>query len=217
MPIQQNSRVSNFFDEYAKDFSAIYGNDNSFLVSFINRIFRKSMRLRFIKTLEGCSPVDGRSILDVGCGPGHYSIALARMGAKRVLGIDFAEGMLKLASENARRLNVEKICCFQKNDFVAYNFEEDFDYTILMGIMDYIEKPEEMIQKVLSVTKVRAFFSFPLDGGLLAWQRKLRYSYKCALFMYMEGQIIELFSRMNHRRLEIQRNDRELFVTAHML
>src|ERR1700759_4235292 len=94
-------RTQTFFHQYANDFDAIYGNQNGVVDSVINKLFRKSMRLRYEKSVEGCEPVQGRSVLDIGCGPGHYSITLAQRGASRVVGIDFAEGMLDIAAKQA--------------------------------------------------------------------------------------------------------------------
>lgn len=209
-------RTSTFFDGYAQDFNAIYGTRHSFLNAAVNHFFRSSMRLRYLKTLEGCSPVAGHTVLDVGCGPGHFSIALAKGGADSVLGIDFAEGMLNLARKSAEQAGVNQNCRFEQANFLEREFDAKFDYTILMGLMDYMEDPLLVIRKALAVTNKRAFFSFPLDGGILAWQRKLRYKSRCDLFMYTQIQVLELFARMDHERLEIAQIDRDLFVTAHM-
>ena len=46
--------------------------------------------------------------------------------------------------------------------------------------------PRSGDRKILSLTANTAFFSFPLNGGLLAWQRKLRYRRRCALYMYLK-------------------------------
>ena len=80
-----SDRTSEFFDRYAVDFDSIYGNDNKALQRIANRLFRRAMLVRYQKTIAGCQPVAGRSVIDIGCGPGHYSITLARQGAERVL------------------------------------------------------------------------------------------------------------------------------------
>src|ERR1019366_5123888 len=95
-------RTQVFFHRYANDFDAIYSNRGGLLNGILNGMFRKSMKLRYLKTIEGCQPIQGKTALDVGCGPGHYAITLAQRGAARVLGIDFAEGMLHIAAEHAR-------------------------------------------------------------------------------------------------------------------
>src|SRR5215469_8709539 len=145
------SRVSQFFDGYARDFDAIYGNDNGWFKSLINKLFRRSMARRYRRTMEGCSPIAGRSVLDIGCGPGRYSVALAKRGASEVLGIDFADGMLQIACEHAANEGVTT-CRFEKRDFLNFNFGRTFDYTIVTGFMDYASEPAEVVKKTLSLT-----------------------------------------------------------------
>ena len=36
---------------------------------------------RFLRTLDECDPLDGKLVLDVGCGSGQYAAALADGGA----------------------------------------------------------------------------------------------------------------------------------------
>jgi 2-polyprenyl-3-methyl-5-hydroxy-6-metoxy-1,4-benzoquinol methylase len=206
--------VSEFFDSYSHDFNAIYGNENTFLNRIINQFFRKSMHLRYVKSLEGCDPIEGKTVLDVGCGPGHYGVALAAKGARRVLGIDFAEGMIELARKNAERAGVEDKCEFKVADFSTYPFQEAFDYSIVMGFMDYVAQPVPIIRRVLGLTRSKAFFSFPADGGLLAWQRKLRYKRRCDLFMYTRPQIESLFAAAGARDVKLERISRDFFATA---
>jgi 2-polyprenyl-3-methyl-5-hydroxy-6-metoxy-1,4-benzoquinol methylase len=208
--------AADFFDAYASDFDAIYGGKNSFIHRLINRFLRKSMRLRYLKTIEGCRPIEGRTVLDVGCGPGHYCAALAERGAAHVCGIDFAEGMIDLANRNAVQRGVADRCEFIVDDFLARRFEHRFDYTMVMGFMDYVDVPRKVIDKVLSLTADRAFFSFPAAGGLLAWQREMRYRRRCRLYLYHEEQIAELFIGAACERVEIERISRDFFVTVHI-
>lgn len=209
-----SSKVSHFFDGYAHDFDAIYGNKNGLANSIINRLFRQSMKLRYLKSLEACMPIMGHSVLDIGCGPGHYSVAFAKLGASEVLGIDFAEGMLQVARARAVNEGNAKVCRFEKRDFLEHDFGRKFDYTILMGFMDYIERPAEVVKKALAITAVRSCFSFPLDDGFLAWQRKLRYKSRCELYMYSEDQVRNLFADCGCVKVNIERIGRDLFVAA---
>lgn len=208
-----DSKVSQFFDGYAHDFDAIYGNKNGWFDSVINKLFRRTMEVRYLKTLEGCSPIAGRSVLDIGCGPGHYSVALAQRGAGEVLGIDFADGMLQVAQQRAAKDGLTT-CKFEKKDFLNFDFARKFDYTILMGFMDYVSEPAEVIQRAISLTARRAFFSFPLDNGILAWQRKIRYKSRCELYMYTEDQVKKLFSGYDKAQIKMESLGRDLFVTV---
>jgi 2-polyprenyl-3-methyl-5-hydroxy-6-metoxy-1,4-benzoquinol methylase len=206
-------RTQTFFHQYANDFDAIYGNQNGMVDSVINKLFRKSMRLRYEKSIEGCEPVQGKSVLDIGCGPGHYSITLAQRGASRVVGIDFAEGMLKLATEHARQVGVGERCTFMVADFYKYAPQEIFDYVIVMGFMDYMPDPEKVVEKVLSLTRRKAFFSFPVSGGILGWQRKKRYEKRCDLFLYDKEQLAKMFAKFPGVKATIEPISRDFFVT----
>jgi 2-polyprenyl-3-methyl-5-hydroxy-6-metoxy-1,4-benzoquinol methylase len=206
-------RTQAFFHQYANDFNAIYGNQNGLFDSIVNRLFRQSMKLRFEKTIEGCNPIEARSVLDVGCGPGHYSITLAQRGAARVIGIDFAEGMLALAAEHAQKVGVGPRCNFIVADFFKYVPEELFDYVVVMGFMDYMPNPENVVEKVLSLTRSKAFLSFPVAGGILGWQRKLRYQKRCDLFLYSLEQLQRMFSKFPEVTATIEPIKRDFFVT----
>jgi len=212
--MRDKSRTSEFFDRYAHDFSAIYGTSNTPWNRLINALFRKSMMTRYRKTLEGCEPIKDRTVLDIGCGPGHYSVALAEKGARRVVGIDFAPAMIELARSRATEAGVAEICDFVCDDFTTYEFGQTFDYSIAMGFMDYVAKPEDVVTKVASLTTSRAFFSFPAAGGFLAWQRKLRYRRRCDLFLYRLSDIRSLFERCALRNVVIERIARDFFVTV---
>jgi 2-polyprenyl-3-methyl-5-hydroxy-6-metoxy-1,4-benzoquinol methylase len=189
-----NDRTSAFFHRYAVDFDSIYGNDNQALERVANRLFRRAMLVRYQKTIAGCQPVAGKSVIDIGCGPGHYSITLARGGATNVLGLDFAPGMLKIARERAEYAGVAGRCSFALGNFLTYPLPERFDYAIVMGFMDYVSDPRAIIERVLDIVHVRAFFSFPKAGGPLGWQRQWRYRNRCDLFLYSEKQIRDLLA-----------------------
>jgi 2-polyprenyl-3-methyl-5-hydroxy-6-metoxy-1,4-benzoquinol methylase len=208
-----NDRTSQFFDRYARDFSAIYGNKNTLVNSVVNQVFRRSMRLRYEKTIAGCFPIEGKTVLDIGCGPGHYSVELARRGAAKVHGVDFAEGMIDLSKRHAKDAGVEGRTQFELKDFFAFPEGTKYDYTIVMGFMDYMADPRKVVEKVISLTASRAFFSFPVDGGLLAWQRKLRYKSRCELFMFDEAAVRRVVAGLNYRAIRIEEAARDYFVT----
>jgi len=211
--METTARTASFFDAYAKDFNAIYGNENTLVNGVVNKLFRKSMMMRYEKSLAGCQPVQGKTVIDIGCGPGHYAVALAAQGASRVLGVDFAPGMVEIARKRAESAGVTERCTFTLGDFMEVSGDEKFDYAIVMGFMDYIEDAGALMRKVLNVCRGKAFFSFPADGGPLAWQRRLRYRSRCELYMYTEPQIRSLVSALGVKSSTIEPISRDFFVT----
>ncbi len=208
-----SDRTAAFFDRYAVDFNAIYGNSNRAFEGLVNRLFRRAMLVRYEKTLAHCRPIEGLSVIDIGCGPGHYSVALARAGAAQVLGLDFAPSMLTIASASAQAAGVVQCCSFVRGDFLTYQLPDQFDYAILMGFMDYVSDARAVVDRALAIVRRRAFFSFPKAGGPLAWQRQLRYRSRCDLYLYREEQVRALFAATG-APFAIERIGRDFFVTA---
>lgn len=210
-----SQQTAEFFHSYAHDFDAIYGTKHTFVNKIVNQFFRESMRLRYEKTILGCDPIEGKTVLDIGCGPGHFAIALAKRGAAEVLGLDFAEGMLDVARRHAEAQGVGDRCQWEYGDFNAHPLRKSFDYCVVCGFMDYMEDPGAVVGKVLAHTNRRAFFSFPADGGFLAWQRKLRYKKRCPLYLYSHQKIQELFESVADKPFKIEPIARDFLVTVY--
>jgi len=211
-----NKTAARFFDGYVDEIDALYSGRGPLVRRLINHWFRKSCLKCYRKTLETCEPITGKSVMDVGCGPGHYAVALAQKGARKILGIDISPAMIARAREHARSAGVGNRCEFVVADFATYQPTQTFDFAVAQGILDYLPRPDEMVDKILAVTKNKAFFSFPRDRGLLAWQRRVRYFWKCDLFLYSRRQSEKLLSGLNHGRVKIESIGRDFFVTVNM-
>ncbi len=68
----------------------------------------------------------GKIVLDYGCGNGIHSVAIAKMGAKKVIGIDLSEKSLEIAKERTKRENLEGKVEFLKEDCEKMKFEDNF-------------------------------------------------------------------------------------------
>ncbi len=62
-------------------------------------------RLLYHALMKG--DIEGKSVVDLGCGTGMLAIGAALLGAESVTGFDIDEGALALARENARLLDAE--------------------------------------------------------------------------------------------------------------
>lgn len=204
-----------FWDNYATEFDAIYGTKNSWLNTLINKLFRKSMKIRYEKTIDAI-PDEKVSVLDIGCGPGHYCFSLAKDSNREILGVDYSENMIRLAKENAKELGLNDRLEFKVVDFSDFNPNQKFDYCIMMGFIEYFERPEYIIKKALDITKQQVFISFPKSGGLLAYQRKLRYKKRCYLRLYSHNDIRLLMQDLNITDYSIEKIGRDFFMTINL-
>jgi ubiquinone/menaquinone biosynthesis C-methylase UbiE len=201
-----------FWDSYASDFDAIYGTKNSWLNNVINKLFRGSMKMRFEKTMK-IIPDEKVSVIDIGCGPGHYCFSLAQSGQREILGIDFSEKMIQLAKDHALVLGIADRLKFEVLNFLEFEPEKQYDYSIMIGFIEYFEHPELIIKKAIDITNRKILMSFPVAGGLLAFQRKIRYKRRCYLRLYSHDDIIELLKGLNISTFKIEKIQRDFFVT----
>jgi ubiquinone/menaquinone biosynthesis C-methylase UbiE len=79
--MSEETKVKDYFTRAAKEFDDIYDDRGGPIKKLANRLFRKGMRERFELTLQYCGSGD-RSVLDIGCGAGRFTIPLAERGMK---------------------------------------------------------------------------------------------------------------------------------------
>ncbi len=79
---------------------------------------------------ENCK---NKTILDYGCGNGIHSIPLARMGAKKVVGIDLSEKSLEIAEERVKKENLKDKVEFLKMDCEKMEFPDNYFNIIFDG------------------------------------------------------------------------------------
>ncbi|MFL6516054.1 MAG: TIGR04290 family methyltransferase [Chthoniobacterales bacterium] len=82
----------------------------------------------------------GKTVLDIGCNGGFYSIEMKRRGAARVLGIDFDERYLAQARFAADSLGVD-IEFQQLSVYDVHHLGEKFDIVLFMGVLYHLRHP----------------------------------------------------------------------------
>lgn len=82
----------------------------------------------------------GKSVLDIGCNGGFYSIEMKKRGAARVLGIDFDEDYLAQA-RFAAEVTGHEIEFAQLSVYDVGALGERFDLVIFMGVLYHLRHP----------------------------------------------------------------------------
>ena len=92
-----------------------------------------------------------RHVLDVGCGPGFFSVLLARLGYE-VTAVDYTENMLAEARKNATHYGVD--IDFRRMDAQKLDFEDGiFDLVISRNVLWNLEQPEQAYREWFRVLK----------------------------------------------------------------
>lgn len=92
----------------------------------------------------------GLRVLDVGCGTGRHALSLAGQGAT-VTGVDFSEGMLRVARDKPGAASVRWVC----HDLgVALPFNDsDFDLAVCALVLDHVPDVEGFFSRVRRVCR----------------------------------------------------------------
>jgi tRNA (mo5U34)-methyltransferase len=85
--------------------------------------------------------VHGKSVLDIGCNAGFYSIEMKRRGANRVLGIDSDERYLDQARLASDTLGYDDIEFAKIDVYDVGKIGERFDLVIFMGVLYHLRHP----------------------------------------------------------------------------
>jgi tRNA (mo5U34)-methyltransferase len=83
----------------------------------------------------------GKSVLDIGCNAGFYSVEMKRRGASRVLGIDSDDRYLAQARLASEALGFDGIEFANLSVYDVATIGERFDLVIFMGVLYHLRHP----------------------------------------------------------------------------
>ncbi|ADC69907.1 methylase [Methanocaldococcus sp. FS406-22] len=105
-----------------------------------------------ILLLKNLVNVKNKEVLEIGIGTGLISIACAKKGAKKVVGVDINPYAVKLAKENAKLNNVD-VLFFESDLFENVNGKFD----IILFNPPYLPTSED--------DKINSYLNYAFDGG----------------------------------------------------
>ena len=85
--------------------------------------------------------LSGKSVLDIGCNAGFYSMEMKRRGAERVVGIDSDDRYLAQARLAAETLGYDNVEFRNLSVYDVAALGETFDVVIFMGVLYHLRHP----------------------------------------------------------------------------
>jgi SAM-dependent methyltransferase len=192
------SDIAYYFDKIADEFNGYYAGRRPSLIQEIGyRVFRgPGLRKRFADTVGILGECSGAEILDIGCGPGIYAQYFAKKGAN-MTAIDISKNMVELARGNLSQAGIKNFDIIN-GDFLAHDFKKEFDYTLAIGLFDYISKykRDAYFDKLTKITRKSIVATFPKMFVFQMPVRKALFILKNQpVYFYTKGMIIKMADR----------------------
>ncbi len=212
---KESELVQRHFHQHTADFDSIYSGNKSAFRRFLDRRLRWDMQARMEMTIAACQPIEGKSVLDVGCGTGRFCFPLAEQGAVKVVGIDFAEAMIDEANRLSSQKGIPESCSFECTDILDYQSTKKFDYILAIGLFDYLKDGRQIMQKMRQLTRGKAVMTFPRADTWRAPIRKIRLGVlDCPVYFYNEKRIRDHLMITGFAVSQFQRVGKLFFVVA---
>ena len=112
-----------------------------------------------------------RTLLDVGCGTGHFSRCFAEAGLS-VTGLDPNQAALAYARQQGNQINY-----LQANALSLPFSNNSFDYVSAITSLCFVEPPEQALQEMWRVTRRGLLLGVLNKHSLLYWQKRHSKSY----------------------------------------
>jgi 2-polyprenyl-3-methyl-5-hydroxy-6-metoxy-1,4-benzoquinol methylase len=199
-----DEKVKKYFDRTAAEFDGIYEHEGTPINKIAHRVFRRAMFERIPISVQESRPLQGKSVLDIGCGSGRLSFLLAKEGAM-VTGIDYADSMIELAKKYQQQQkavdNIEFICCDFMSDFPV---DKKYEISIALGVFDYIKDPMPLLMKVKKMSTIKIIASYPAKYAFQSPLRKIWLSRRnCPVFFYTKRQLKKIYSDLGMGKIKI--------------
>jgi tRNA (mo5U34)-methyltransferase len=115
--------------------------------------------------LDGIIPKDlrGKSVLDIGCNSGFFSLEMKKRGADRVVGVDFMPHLLAQARFASHWFDLP-VELYECDAYDVQSLHSSFDIVVFVGVLYHLKHPLYALEKVASVCKETMYFQSMVRG-----------------------------------------------------
>jgi ubiquinone/menaquinone biosynthesis C-methylase UbiE len=137
-------------EKTGRHYSRLFGPFNDF--SFFEEA-RNLLDIRFLRNGISKNIIEGKRVLDAGCGGGRYSVALRLLGAGDVIGVDVSSDNTSNASIRVQSAGLTGIK-FETANVLELPFPDDyFDFVFSNGVLHHTRNWSAGINELLRVLR----------------------------------------------------------------
>lgn len=136
-------------------------NDNQFINDRFNAYIKRIKKNNILKEFKN------KYCIDFGCGHGQFLMALKKLGAKKVVGIDFGEKNISFANKMKKKLKfTDNNVKFIKGNVYSVPFKNNsFDFAVQNGVFHHLKDENRAYKEVHRVLKKGGKFWCYTDGS----------------------------------------------------
>ena len=115
---------------------------------------------------------EGMTALDIGCGPGVFSLGIAKMlnGTGKIIAADVQEGMIEKIRKKIEGTNLEQVIELHKSDFEKIGIDEKVDFVLAFWMVHEVRNQELFFEELTTILNA--------NGRILIIEPKIHVSKK---------------------------------------
>ncbi|MEQ9400312.1 MAG: class I SAM-dependent methyltransferase [Longimicrobiales bacterium] len=115
----------------------------------------------YLTSVHWLGDIRGKTVLDLGCGTGWFSVILAKRGAARVDGFDISGEAVAMAGERAEANGVGEVCRFKEGSAYEIPFSDQaYDVVAGQAIIHHLRDKEVVARELDRVMRSGAVAAF---------------------------------------------------------
>lgn len=151
--------------------------------------------------LEAIMPVEDRTILEIACGTGRFTVMLAEQGAD-VVGLDISAAMLHQGRAKAQRAELAGTLEFLRGDAGRLPFPDDhFDTVIAMRFFHLADDPEAFLREMRRVASEQVVFD---TFNRFSSRSIYNWALPMGSRLYSKGEVSTLLAKTNLTLVDVE-------------
>ncbi|MGH7984756.1 MAG: class I SAM-dependent methyltransferase [Candidatus Binataceae bacterium] len=159
MSTQEQTLVNRHFEKVAPYWMQVYGRSDD----LYSQIYQERLRIVLEFADRTGLPKAARA-LDIGCGAGYATVALARRGY-RVDAVDAVEAMTESTRHLAAQADLRQNVKVSRGDIHALPFpDKTFDLVVAVGVLPWLTSVEEALNDISLILQPRGYLIATVDN-----------------------------------------------------
>jgi len=119
-----------------------------------------------LRLLDEMMPKDlsGKTVLDIGCNSGFFSIEMKKRGAERVVGVDIMHYLLAQARFTSHWFGLP-VELHESSAYDVDQFDMKFDVVLFIGVLYHLKHPLLALEKIASICKDTMYLASVVRGS----------------------------------------------------